>query len=452
MSSQIASFRVHSKPLMKLAWPLIGSQIMQFAIGLTDAIMLGRYSLEAFAAQVLGGSLFFIILILGSGFAFGLQPVVANAHAKDDDQQIRRSTRMAIWLVLIYATITVPILLFAEQIFIAIGQDPDLSLQAHDYLKIMGFSIFPALLVNVFRSYLSALEQAGIILYVTIASVTLNAGVNYLLIFGNFGFPEMGLRGAAVASLFVHTTSFLVLAIYAGRKNCNHSLFQRFWRSDPEAFWGVFKLGWPIGVTVLAEVGMFTTASVMVGWVSVVELGAHGIALQVASLSFMFHLGLSHAVTVRAGNAHGRDDWEGLRAGAKVALVISFTVAFLASITFFLFPEILLLAFVSPDEPNLETLIQRGTTLLYIAAAFQFVDALQVMGTGLLRGLQDTKIPMYFATFSYWGIGVTSGYVLGVVVGWDAVGVWLGLTLGLTSATILMLGRFKVLARGPAQA
>ena len=194
---------------------------------------------------------------------------------------------------------------------------------------------------------------------------------------------------------------------------------------------------------------MFTAASAMVGWVGVVELGAHGIALQVASLSFMFHLGLSHAVTVRAGNAQGRGDWIGLRAGARVALVISFVFAGIACLAFFLFPQTLLIAFVSPNEPNLEELLIRGTTLLYIAAAFQFFDAMQVMGTGLLRGLQDTKIPMYFATFSYWIIGVGSGYALGFIVGWGAVGVWIGLTLGLASSTFLMLGRYRILSRGP---
>lgn len=446
MSDRPLSHREHARKLMRLAWPLIGSQIMQFAIGLTDAIMLGWYSLEAFAAQVLGGSFFFIILILGSGFAFGLQPMVANAHAKGDEQQIRRSTRMGFWLVLIYAAVTVPVLLFAEPILVAIGQDPQLSLDADIYLKIMAFSVFPALMVNVLRSYLSALEQAGIILYVTVASLVLNAAINYALIFGNFGFPEMGLRGAAVASLSVHTASFVILAIYAARKNAHHSLFQRFWRPDPEAFWNVFRLGWPIGITVLAEVGMFTAATAMVGWVGVIEVGAHGIALQVASLSFMFHLGLSHAVTVRAGAAQGRGDWVGLRRGASVSLVISILVAALASLSFFLFPETLLKVFVSPNEPNLEALLLRGTTLLYIAAAFQFFDAMQVMGTGLLRGLQDTKVPMYFATVSYWVIGVGSGYVLGFVVMWEAVGVWIGLTLGLAAATVLMLGRFRILA------
>lgn len=446
MSARPLSHREHARALMKLAWPLIGSQVAQFAIGLTDAIMLGWYSLEAFAAQVLGGSFFFIILILGSGFAFGLQPMVANAQAKGDEQQIRRSTRMGFWLVLIYAALTVPFLLIAEPILVAIGQDPKLSMDADIYLKIMAFSVFPALLVNVLRSYLSALEQAGIILYMTLFSLVLNAAVNYLLIFGNFGFPEMGLRGAAVASLSVHAASFLILAVYAARKNPHHDLFRRFWRPDPEAFWRVFRLGWPIGITVLAEVGMFTGASVMVGWVSVIELGAHGIALQVASLSFMFHLGLSHAVTVRAGGAQGRGDWLGLRRGAAVALVISFGVAALASTSFFLFPETLLKVFVSPNEPNLEALLLRGTTLLYIAAAFQFFDAMQVMGTGLLRGLQDTKIPMYFAGFSYWVIGMGSGYVLGFVADWDAIGVWVGLTLGLATATFLMLGRFRILA------
>jgi multidrug resistance protein, MATE family len=450
MSTNTASFRDQSKALMKLAWPLIGSQVAMFAIGLTDAIMLGWYSLEAFAAQVLGGSLFFIVLILGSGFAFGLQPMVANAHAKEDDRQIRRSTRMGFWLVLIYGAITVPILLFAETLLIAIGQDPTLSSAAHNYLAIMAFSIFPALMVNVLRSYLSALEQAGIILYVTLISLVVNAFINYLLIFGNWGFPEMGLRGAAVASFATHTTTFIILALYAAVKNRHHSLFLRFWRPDPEAFWQVFTLGWPIGVTVLAEVGMFTAASVMVGWVGVVELGAHGIALQVASLTFMFHLGLSHAVTVRAGAAHGRDDWEGVRAGARVALTISVGFSAVACVAFIVFPELLLRGFVSPNEPNLEALLLRGTTLLYIAAAFQLADGLQVMGTGLLRGLQDTKVPMYFATFSYWAIGVTAGYILGFVVEWDAVGVWLGLTGGLISSAILMLVRFQILSRGPA--
>jgi len=446
MNDSPKTTRDHARVLMRLAWPLIGSQVAQFAIGLTDAVMLGWYSLEAFAAQVLGGSFFFIVLILGSGFAFGLQPLVANAASKDDDQSIRRSTRMGMWLVLIYACITVPILFFAEPILVAIGQEPDLSADAAVYLKIMGFAIFPALLVNVMRGYLSAMEQAGIILYVTLGSLVLNAVVNYLLIFGNFGMPEMGLQGAAVASLAVHSFSFVFLALYAARKNPQHDLFSRFWRSDSEVFWNVFRVGWPIGITVVAEVGMFTAATVMVGWVDVVELGAHGIALQVASLAFMFHLGLSQAVTVRVGRAHGRNDWHGMRQGAKVALMISLSVAAFSSAMFVLFPEMLLMGFVSPSEPNLDALIARGTTLLMIAAVFQTVDALQVLGTGLLRGLQDTRIPMIFATIAYWPIGIGLGYVLGFIVGWDAIGVWVGLSLGLATATVLMLARFQILS------
>ena len=365
---------------MKLALPLIGSQVAQFAIGLTDAIMLGWYSLEAFAAQVLGGSLFFIILILGSGFAFALSPVVASAAAQDDQVLIRRSTRMSFWLVGFYGVITVPFLLISEPIFLAIGQDPELSRDATDYLLIQGYSVFPALFVMVLRSYLSSLEQAGIILYVTLSAVALNAFINYLLIFGTFGFPEMGLRGAAIASLLVHTCSFILLAVYAAHKNAAHELFKRFWRSDWEALWSIFKLGWPIGVTVLAEVGLFTAASAMVGWVGVVELGAHGIALQVASLAFMFHLGLSHAVTVRAGAAHGRKDYIALRRGANVAVVLSLAFSIVASALFVAFPEPMLKVFVSPKEPNLEALLAKGVILLYLAAVFQMADGIQVIG------------------------------------------------------------------------
>ena len=434
---------------MKLALPLIGSQVAQFAIGLTDAIMLGWYSLEAFAAQVLGGSFFFIVLILGSGFAFALSPVVATAAAQDDQILIRRSTRMSFWLVAFYGVITVPFLLVSEPIFLAIGQEPNLSYEATQYLLIQGYSVFPALFVMVLRSYLSSLEQAGMILYVTLSAVALNALINYLLIFGSFGFPEMGLRGAAVASLLVHFFSFVALAVYAAWRNPGHELFSRFWRPDWEAIGNIFKLGWPIGLTVLAEVGLFTAASVMIGWVGVVELGAHGIAMQVASLTFMFHLGLSHAVTVRAGNALGRNDSEGLRRGALVAIVISLGFAILASALFVAFPEPLLKVFVSPKEPNLEALLAKGVVLLYLAAIFQLADGLQVIGTGLLRGLQDTRVPMLFAGFSYWAVGVASGYVFGFVFDLGAEGVWYGLVLGLFTASILMLGRFRILAYKP---
>lgn len=432
---------------MMLALPLIGSQVAQFSVGLTDAVMLGWYSLEAFAAQVLGGGFFFIFLIFGSGFAFGLSPVVAAAATQDDQVQIRRSTRMSFWLVGVYGLVILPFLLFSEQPLILAGQDPELARDADIYLKIQGYSVFPALFVMVLRSYLSSLEQAAIILYVTLSSVALNALINYLLIFGNFGFPEMGLRGAAIASLIVHSATFVFLALYAVWKNPQHDLFRRFWRPDWEALREVFMLGWPIGITVLAEVGLFTASAVMVGWVGVIELGAHGIALQVASLTFMFHLGLSHAVTVRAGAAFGRHDQLGLRRGANVAIALSVGFSVCAVILFVLFPETLLKLFVSPNEPNLEALLKKGVALLYLAAVFQLADGLQVIGTGLLRGIKDTRIPMIFAAFSYWGIGMTTAYGLGFLLDMGAEGVWWGLVTGLFSSAILMLVRFKLLSR-----
>jgi MATE family multidrug resistance protein len=445
------SIRQHARALLKLALPLIGSQVAQFAIGLTDAIMLGWYDIQAFAAQVLGGSFFFVFFLFGSGFAFGLSPIVASAVGQDDQTQIRRSTRMSLWLVAIFAALAIPVMLMSEPILLLLGQEAVLASHAGIYLDIVSWSVLPALVVMVIRSYLSALEQAGVILYVTLASVALNALVNYGLIFGNWGLPEMGLRGAAVASLAVHCFTLLFLLLYAVRRNPQHLLLHRFWRPDWEAFWSVFHVGWPIGITMLAEVGLFTGASIMVGWVGVIELGAHGIAMQLATLAFMFHLGLSQAVTVRAGNAHGRGDWLGMRRGAVVALAVSFAGAMAACLIFVLFPEPLLMIFVSRDEPNLTALIAQGTSLLYLAAAFQLADAMQVMGVGLLRGLKDTRIPMLFAAFSYWGIGIPIGYVMGFVLDWGVEGVWIGLVLGLVAAALLMMGRFIRLARAGGQ-
>lgn len=447
MSDRPVSFFQHASALMRLALPLIASQVAQFAIGLTDAIMLGWYSLEAFAAQVLGGSFFFIFLLFGSGFAFALSPVVATAAAQDDQIQIRRSTRMSFWLVAMFAVLALPFLLFSEPILLLAGQEPQLAADADSYLKIMGISILPALFVMVTRSYLSSLEQAAIILYVTLGSVALNAGINYLLIFGSFGFPELGLRGAAIASLGVNTFTFVFLAIYAVWKNPEHELFMRFWRPDWEALREIFSLGWPIGITVLAEVGLFTASSIMVGWVGVVELGAHGIALQIASLTFMFHLGLSQAVTVRAGGNVGRSDWAAVRQVAKVALSISIGFSLFAISMFLLFPEALLKIFVSPSEPNLDELLRHGVILLYLAAIFQLADGIQVIGTSLLRGLKDTRIPMVFATISYWGIGMTTAYTLGFIFDLGAAGVWWGLVTGLSASAVLMLTRFRLLLR-----
>ncbi|MEB8387271.1 MATE family efflux transporter [Rhodobacteraceae bacterium KMM 6894] len=435
-------FRRDARSLMSLGLPLIGSHLAQLAIHLTDSMMLGWYSVEALAAQVLAHTLFFTLFIMGSGFAWAVMPMVASALASGQDVQVRRVTRMGAWASIMFAAAVLPMMVWSEGLFLALGQAPEISVLAANYMEIGGFVIVPALLVMVLKSYLAALERTQVVLWVTLAAVGLNIGVNYLLIFGNMGFPELGVRGAAIASLCVTSLSMIALAVYAALATPEHSLFVRVWRPDWEAFRDVFRLGWPIGITNLAETGLFAASAVMMGWLGTLPLAAHGIALQLASVTFMVHMGLSNASTVRAGQAFGKRDRGLLRSGAIAAAVLSGGFALATVAVFLLFPEPLIGLFMNPNEPNRAGVLSIGVGLLAAAGLFQLADAGQVMALGLLRGVQDTKVPMVIAAISYWMIGIPVSYILGIKLGFGGIGIWLGLAIGLAIAAVLLTVRF----------
>ncbi|MBC7156052.1 MAG: MATE family efflux transporter, partial [Rhodobacteraceae bacterium] len=322
-------YRDHLRAVLLLGLPLIGSHLAQFAIHVVDTVMLGWYSVEALAASVLGTSFFFVVFILGAGFAGAVMPLVASAAAAGDEVEVRRVTRMGLWASLAFALATVPLMWFSGPILRALGQAPALADAAQSYLRIAGFGLGPALVVMVLKSTLAALERTQVVLWLTVVSVGVNAAINWALIFGNWGAPEMGLRGAAVASVLVQTLGAAGLIAYAGLQPDlrRYTLFVRLWRPDPSALARVFRMGWPIGLTGVAEGGLFTATAVMMGWVGTTELAAHGIAVQISGMTFMLHLGLSNAATVRAGRAHGLGDGAGLRHGAAVALALSFVIA-----------------------------------------------------------------------------------------------------------------------------
>ncbi|WP_255009792.1 MATE family efflux transporter [Roseovarius sp. M141] len=422
--------------------PLIGSHLAQMAIQLTDSIMLGWFSVEALAAQVLAGTFFFVFFIMGSGFAFAVMPMVATAVAAGDETQVRRITRMGCWASMIFAALVLPFMLRSEALFLVLDQKPQTAALAADYLGIAGWVIVPALLVMVLKSYLAALERTQVVLWLTVAGVVLNAGVNYVLIFGNFGFPEMGVRGAAIASLSVTSATLAALCVYVALATPEHAMFQRIWRPDWEALRDVVRLGWPIGVTNLLETGLFAASSVMMGWLGTVALAAHGIALQLTSLAFMVHVGLSNAATVRAGQFYGRRDRVALRRVALVAGGLSGILALIAAAAFVLVPELLMGGFLSPTEPDRAAVMAVGAGLLAAAAVFQLADAGQVMALGLLRGVRDTRVPMIIAGISYWVIGIPASYILGFPLGLGGVGIWIGLAIGLTVASTLLAVRF----------
>lgn len=440
--SQAKSFPAHLRATVVLGVPLIGSQLAQFVINLTDTLMMGWYGIDELAALVLAGHFIFILILAGSGFAWAVTPLVASANEEGDLVQARRVTRMGLWASLAFAVVAVPVLLMSRQVFDLLGQDPHVSELAAQYLDIAAWSLLPALVIMLLRSFVTALEHTQVVLWITIGAGLLNGFMNYMLIFGNFGAPELGVRGAAIATVVSNLAAMSAAIVYVMRRLPDYELFVRLWRPDWAALRQVVRLGWPIGLTSLAEVGMFAASAVMMGWVGTVALAAHGIALQVATATFMVHLGLSQAVTVRAGQAYGRGDALYLKRASLAALALSSGVVVM-SLWFYLgIPETMIRLFLAADNPALPEIIQIGIGLLAAAALFQTADAVQVLTLSTLRGVQDTRAPMIIGAVSYWLIGVPAAYVMAFWLDLGGVGIWLGLALGLTVAAILLALRF----------
>ncbi len=269
-----------------------------------------------------------------------------------------------------------------------------------------------------------------------------NGLCNYMLIFGNWGAPEMGIAGAAVASVVTQIVMLLGAVIYGVAILPEHDILKRLWRPDFEMLGRVFRLGWPIGLTLLSEVGLFAGTAIFMGWLGTVPLAAHGIALQLASITFMVHLGLANVATIRAGNAIGRHDVPHLVRGARTVIVMSLLTALATVVLFVAVPEPLIGVFMKADEPARAEILTIGVVLLAMAALFQLMDGAQVVALGLLRGVQDTRVPMVIAAVSYWAIGMPCSYLFGFVLNWGAVGIWLGLVVGLAAAGVALMLRF----------
>jgi len=441
MSAQM-TYGGHAKAIMTLGLPLIGGHLGQIAIGVTDTVMLGWYSVEALAAVTLGSTYYFVLFIFGSGFAWAVMPMVAAYDGEGNEVGMRRSTRMGLWLSLAFAVFVLPLLIWSPPILAVLGQGDALAALAGQYLAVAGWGIVPGLLVMVLKSYLAALGRTQIVLWITLLSALANALANYAFIFGNWGAPELGILGAALASLVTQAISLIGVILYVLIALPQHQIFVRLWRPDFEMLRRVFALGWPIGLTGLSEVGLFAASAVMMGWLGTIPLAAHGIAVQLASITFMVHLGISNVATIRAGNAYGRRDVPHMARGAIMATLLSLIAAVLTILVFLIWPEPLISLFMQRGEPARVEILTIGIGLLAMAALFQLVDGAQAIALGLLRGVQDTQVPMIFAAISYWVVGVPASYLLGFTLGYEGIGVWAGLVIGLGTAAMLLNARF----------
>jgi len=301
----------------------------------------------------------------------------------------------------------------------------------------------------VLRSYFGVVEKAHIVLLTTLLAAALNGVLNYALIFGNWGAPALGIEGAAYASLGSALLSMILLLLFTNWHPAlaPHAILKRFWRSDWVAFWEVAKVGWPIGITILAEFGLFSMTAIMMGWFGTIPLAAHGIVIQLISIAFMVPLGLGQVATIRLGLAKGRKSPEEVTMAGRAILIVGIGFALVITVLFVALSIPLLSLFLDFETDDASDILVFAAPLLAVAAAFQMVDTLQVLAAGLLRGLKDTRVPMQFALFSYWVIGIPAAYLLSQYTSLEAIGIWLGLAIGLTVASFLGMWRYMARAK-----
>ena len=443
-TGSFARWRGETVSFLRLSAPLVGAQIAQMANHAIDVLMIGRIGAESLAASVLGVHFFIVFLLMGLGLVGAVSPLAGRALGRLDLRLMRRVVRMGLWMSVLYCIVAGFVIWFASDIFLMLGQDPVLAQRAGDFICWQ----IPALLFSVsfvaLRNFIVLMELTRIVLWISLLATLCNAFANYVLIFGKFGVPALGLTGAALATDLASLVGFAALVgfIVQNARLRRFSVFGRLWRVDFEVLARLFRVGLPIGLTLLAEAATFSVSSIFLGWVGTLQLAAHGVALQLASITFMVPLAFGQAAAARISVARGREDFEAIARIARIALGLATVFMLCAALAFLLFPQFLIGLFLSANDPDTKHVIAFGVSYLIIGAFFQLFDGVQVVAAFLLRGLADTKVPMIISVIGYVGIGTGSGYVLGFVSGLGGVGVWIGLLIGLATVSACLLYRF----------
>ena len=431
---------------LRLSWPLALAESGRYSTYAIDVIFIARLGSMPLAASALAVSVFGLVLWALSGLTGAVSAVIAAELGERGPalRAVRRSTRMGLWLAVISGAAGMAVCLAIGPLARATGQEPEIAALASTYMALLIWSMIPMLAAYVLRSFVAALGRPIVATSITAAGIGVNAIANYAFIFGNFGAPELGLRGAAIATII---TSLFVLAAYMiairiDARMHRYHVFGRWWVPDWSRFLTITRIGAPIAGTITAEAGLFAAAAFLMGNIGAVQLAAHTVALQIATLAFQVPFGVGQATTIRVGYFYGARDSQGMaRAGwAGIAVGTGFMVVTASAMI--LFPRALLSIYVDPDAAKNAALVGFALPYLVIAAAFQLADGLQAVAAGALRGLQDTRVPMVIAIFAYWLPGFGTALALGFFTALSGVGVWIGLATGLLSAAILLTWRW----------
>jgi MATE family multidrug resistance protein len=433
------------KECLLLAVPLAGAQLSQAATTFVDTVMMGTLGSQIIAAGALGAATFFLLLNIGSAIVSAVSPLAAEAYGGGRVEQVGRVVRQGLWLSVILAVPVTLLIWHSGTLLRLMEQEPENIVLAEGYLRASAWGYFPGLGFAVLRSFVSALSRTRPVIVTMIAGTLFNIAGNYVLAFGKFGLPALGLAGLGWASTLSLWGMFVGLAIYilSQLQLRAYGAFANLHQFDGKIFWELVRVGVPIGVLAGVEGGFFAFVTLLMGQLGTVTLAAHQIALQSAVVTFTISLGISMAATVRVGQLIGQENPQGARLAGFVSIGMAAVFMAIMGIVFWIVPGTIVSLYIDTTNPANAAVVSLAKTLLGVAAMFQLVDGVQVTAAGALRGLKDTKVPLLIGILAYWAVGLTCGYTLGFVLGLGSVGLWWGFAIGLAVAAGVLTWRFS---------
>ncbi|MEO9100764.1 MAG: MATE family efflux transporter [Ginsengibacter sp.] len=428
-----------------MAFPIILGEVSQMMLGIIDTAMVGAVSYKQLAAAALVMSVINIPYVFGIGITISVSQMVSMAHGRRDGKSVSHYLYNGFWLCTISAIAISIAIELSKNILFHLDQDPVVAQLALPYLQIMGWSVIPMILFLSLKQFTDGLEFTKTAMILSLAALPLNAFLNWLFIYGNWGFPRMELMGAGWATLITRVFIFVFLGFIV----LYHKTFRRYiavrsivWKFKWETIKELLHIGVPSSFQISMEAGAFAVSGILIGTIGAVEQAAHQIALSCASLTFMVSMGLSQAGSIRTSNSFGRNDWKLIKLIGKSTLYMALIYGSFCALIFILLRNQLPLIFNDNTE-----VVSMTSYLLLFAALFQISDSTQAVSAGLLRGIKDVKVPTLFIGIAYWVIGIPVGCVLAFHFKMGAAGIWVGFITGLTFSATFLTFRFKKMAK-----
>jgi MATE family multidrug resistance protein len=443
-SMGLSAYRGFYKRNLVLAFPVMMSQAGQVIVQQVDNIMVGAVGTTELAASSFANSIFIIGMTLGMGFTFGLTPLVGHAWATGNHRHAGALFRNSMVSNMLGGTLLVFVLYGVSFFMDNMGQPEGVVQLAVPYYRILVLSLLPFLLFFTFKQFSEGLGNTKVAMYITLFVNVVNVVLNYLLIFGHFGFPALGLNGAGISTLVARVLMPMIFFAYFLHNNRfrRYLMWFRHARTQMLMIKEIVSVGWPIGMQMLLEVTAFAMSCVMAGWIGEIPLAAHQIALGLSSVAYMIVTGIGSGTTIRVSHQYSAGQYTDMKTAAYASVHLVLAFMSLTAISFFSFRYFLPTLYTNNPE-----VIHLAASLIIFAGIFQLFDGLQVVLLGALRGLADVKHPMIYCFFAYFVVNMPVSYFFAFVLGWGTPGIWVGFVLGLGLAALFFYLRFTKLTK-----